>query len=74
MNWISVLGLLVFVKIAWVAKLWSQPNKSGVKIRGQVFRGRFKSISLDKKSYLLELASYILLNPARTGMARWVHR
>ena len=33
---------------------------------GHVFQGRFKSILVEKESYLLELARYIVLNPARS--------
>lgn len=32
------------------------------------FQGRFKGILVDKDSYLLELARYIVLNPVRAGM------
>ena len=35
---------------------------------GHVFQGRFKSIVVDKDSYLLELCRYIVLNPVRAGM------
>ena len=35
---------------------------------GHVFQGRFKSIVVDKNSYLLELCRYIVLNPVRAGM------
>lgn len=37
---------------------------------GHVFQGRFKSILVDKDSYLLELSRYIVLNPVRAGMVR----
>ena len=37
---------------------------------GHVFQGRFKAILVEKESYLLELARYIVLNPVR---ARMVH-
>ena len=37
---------------------------------GHVFQGRYKAILVDKNSYLLELARYIVLNPVR---ARMVH-
>jgi REP element-mobilizing transposase RayT len=37
---------------------------------GHVFQGRFKSILVDRDSYLLELARYIVLNPVRAGMVR----
>jgi putative transposase len=35
---------------------------------GHVFQGRYKSILIDKHSYLLELARYIVLNPVRANM------
>jgi REP element-mobilizing transposase RayT len=35
---------------------------------GHVFQGRFKGILVDKESYLLELARYIVLNPVRAKM------
>jgi hypothetical protein len=33
-----------------------------------VFKGRYKSIPIEKHSYLLELARYIVLNPMRANM------
>lgn len=35
---------------------------------GHIFQGRFKAIVVEKDSYLLELARYIVLNPVRAGM------
>jgi len=35
---------------------------------GHVFQGRYKSILIEKHSYLLELARYIVLNPVRANM------
>jgi putative transposase len=37
---------------------------------GHVFQGRFKAILVEKESYLLELARYIVLNPIRASMVR----
>ena len=37
---------------------------------GHVFQGRYKAILVQKNSYLLELARYIVLNPVRAGMVR----
>jgi putative transposase len=37
---------------------------------GHVFQGRYKAILVQKESYLLELARYIVLNPVRARMAR----
>jgi len=39
---------------------------------GHIFQGRFKSIIVDKDSYLLELSRYVVLNPVRAGMAKHV--
>jgi len=38
---------------------------------GHVLQGRFKAILVEKESYLLELARYVVLNPVRAGMARY---
>ena len=35
---------------------------------GHVFQGRYKAILVEKDSYLLELARYVVLNPVRAGM------
>lgn len=35
---------------------------------GHVFQGRYKAILIEKESYLLELARYIVLNPVRAQM------
>ena len=35
---------------------------------GHLFQGRYKAILVDKDSYFLELARYIVLNPVRAGM------
>ena len=37
---------------------------------GHVFQGRYKAILVEKESYLLELARYIVLNPVRAGITR----
>ncbi len=37
---------------------------------GHVFQGRYKSILVEKQSYLLELSRYIVLNPVRAEMVR----
>ena len=41
---------------------------------GHVFQGRFKGILVEKDSYLLELARYVVLNPVRAGMVRSADR
>lgn len=35
---------------------------------GHVFQGRYKAILVQKESYLLELARYVVLNPVRVGI------
>ena len=37
---------------------------------GHIFQGRYKAILVQKESYLLELARYIVLNPVRAGRVR----
>lgn len=37
---------------------------------GHVFQGRYKAILVQKDSYLLELARYVVLNPVRAGMVK----
>lgn len=38
---------------------------------GHLFQGRFKSILVDKNSYLLELTRYVVLNPVRAGIIKY---
>lgn len=40
---------------------------------GHLFQGRFKSIVVEKESYLLEVARYVVLNPVRAGMVAKAH-
>jgi len=44
-------------------------NRSHARV-GHVFQGRFKAILVEKDSYLLELARYVVLNPLRAKMVR----
>ena len=37
---------------------------------GHLFQGRFKAILVERDSYLLELARYVVLNPVRAGMVK----
>ncbi len=37
---------------------------------GHLFQGRFKSILVEKESYLLELCRYIVCNPVRANLCR----
>src|SRR5262245_9552496 len=41
---------------------------------GHVLQGRYKSILVDKDSYLLELCRYVVLNPVRAKMVTSVDR
>ena len=41
---------------------------------GHVFQGRFKGILVERDSYLLELARYVVLNPVRAGMVKNVRQ
>ncbi|MEO8006697.1 MAG: addiction module toxin RelE [Betaproteobacteria bacterium] len=41
---------------------------------GHVFQGRFKAILVERDSYLLELARYVVLNPLRAGMVKSVRQ
>ncbi len=38
---------------------------------GHVFQGRYKAILVDKESYLLEVARYVVLNPVRAEMVHF---
>ena len=40
---------------------------------GHVFQGRYKAIHVEKETYLLELARYIVLNPVRAKMISLPH-
>jgi putative transposase len=35
---------------------------------GHVFQGRYKSVLVEKESYLLDLSRYVVLNPVRAGL------
>ena len=48
--------------------LYSQEFNRRHNLVGHVFQGRYKAILVQKESYLLELARYIVLNPVRAGM------
>jgi REP element-mobilizing transposase RayT len=37
---------------------------------GHVFQGRYKTILVDRDSYLLELCRYVVLNPVRAGLVQ----
>lgn len=44
-------------------------NRSHQRV-GHLFQGRYKGILVEKESYLLEVARYIVLNPVRAAMVR----
>ena len=48
--------------------VYSQSFNRAHKRVGHVFQGRYKAILVEKESYLLELARYIVLNPVRAKM------
>jgi REP-associated tyrosine transposase len=37
---------------------------------GHIFQGRYKAIIVDRDRFLLDLCSYVVLNPVRTGKVR----
>jgi putative transposase len=41
---------------------------------GHVFQGRYKAVLVEKDSYLLELARYVVLNPLRAKMVRQIEQ
>jgi len=48
--------------------VWSQQfNRRHGRV-GHVFQGRFKAIAVERETYLLELARYVVLNPVRAEM------
>lgn len=50
--------------------MYTQASNRRHKRVGHLFQGRFKGILVDRDSYLLELARYVVLNPVRAGMVR----
>ena len=52
--------------------IYTQKFNRQNKRSGHVFQGRFKAILVEKESYLLELARYVVLNPLRARMVRSV--
>ncbi|MBE0634678.1 transposase [Candidatus Bipolaricaulota bacterium] len=48
--------------------IYTQKFNRQNKRSGHVFQGRFKAILVEKESYLLELARYVVLNPVRAHM------
>ena len=50
--------------------MFTQASNRRHKRMGHLFQGRFKGILVDKDSYLLELARYVVLNPVRAGLVK----
>jgi REP element-mobilizing transposase RayT len=50
--------------------VYTQTHNRNNNCVGHVFQGRYKGIIVQKESYLLELARYIVLNPVRARMVR----
>jgi putative transposase len=48
--------------------VYTQASNRRHRRTGHLFQGRFKAILVDRDSYLLELARYVVLNPVRAGM------
>jgi len=48
--------------------VFSQAHHKRHETVGHLFQGRFKAIIVDRESYLLELARYVVLNPVRAGL------
>lgn len=48
--------------------LYSQEFNRRHKLVGHVLQGRYKSILVQKESYLLQLSRYVVLNPVRAGL------
>lgn len=54
----------------WLNGVYTQHHNRRHRRVGHLFQGRFKAILVEKESYLLELARYIVLNPVRARMVR----
>ena len=48
--------------------VYTQHINSAYQRVGHVYQGRYKGILVEKESYLLELARYVVLNPVRAGI------
>ena len=55
--------------MGWLNGVYTQRFNRRHERVGHVFQGRFKAILVERDSYLLELARYIVLNPGRAGLA-----
>ena len=53
--------------------VYTQATNRRHKRTGHLFQSRYKAILVDKESYLLELARYVVLNPVRAkGLVRTI--
>jgi REP element-mobilizing transposase RayT len=50
--------------------VFTQGSNRRYKRSGHLFQGRYKAILVDRDSYFLELARYIVLNPVRAAMVK----
>ncbi|VAW42377.1 hypothetical protein MNBD_DELTA03-1006 [hydrothermal vent metagenome] len=56
----------------YINGVYTQRYNRRRRIDGQLFRGRYKSVLVEKDSHLLELLRYIHLNPVRASMCKSV--
>src|SRR5450759_3527274 len=54
----------------WLNGVYTQRFNRRHECVGHVFQGRFKAILVERDSYLLELARYIVLNPVRAKVVK----
>lgn len=54
----------------WLNGVYTQKFNLKHKRVGHLFQGRYKSILVDKDSYLLTLSRYVVLNPVRAGLVK----
>jgi len=54
----------------WLNGVYTQRFNRRHERAGHIFQGRFKAILVERDSYPLELARYIVLNPVRAGATR----
>lgn len=52
----------------YINAFYSQEINRRYGLVGHLFQGRYKAILVEKESYLLELARYVVLNPVRAGL------
>jgi putative transposase len=53
--------------------VFTQCSNRRHKRSGHLFQGRYKAILVDRDSYFLELARYVVLNPVRAAMVKYPH-